>query len=494
LPGSSSVSGKTLKREIKPNILFIVTDQQRWDAMGWTGGWVRTPHLDLIARLGLRCTHCMTTAPICVPTRLSLATGRYPHNTEVWHNIGYTLPPTTPTWMQAIREAGYRTSLFGKSHLHPHGSDLRQREPLVRCYGFDDIDETGDPRSHTTTLSRLTSRWQTKGLMAAYKADFADRFAHKQYLVRPSILPLEEYDDVYVGQQAKAYLAAYARPEPWFCWVGFPGPHEPWDAPEPYASMYDPAEMPPALPRPTQHAGRPTGTLDYRLAFNRIPFEPGEIGRLRANYAGKVTLIDDQVGQLLDTIRARGELDRTVIVFTSDHGEMNGDCGLIFKGNFLRSAVQVPLMISTPALRSRGDAGATCSSPVEWLDLGPTLVDLAGGSLRHTQFGESLFPALEHPQMAHRPDALSEFQGEVMLVTPQWKIALNAASRPYLLFDLQQDPNESVNLAGTAAVKDIEMKLSLRILERLVRSQVQLQSGEAWRGRTAAAPHQKKDR
>src|SRR5262245_55381719 len=347
----------------KLNILLIVTDQQRWDAMGWSGGWVRTPHMDWIARHGLRCTNCITTSPVCIPARISMATGQYPHNTGVWRNIPYALPARAPTWMQVVRNAGYRTSLFGKSHLHPHRGDLRLREPLVRAYGFDDIDEVSGPRASTKTLSHMTSRWQAKGLWEKYKADFAERFRTKPYLVRPTVLPLEDYYDVYVAQQAKAYLQMYDRPQPWFCWVGFPGPHEPWDAPEPYASMYNPANMPPPCPAPRGRPGRPVGLFDHSLA-NQIQFEPGEVGRLRANYAGNVSLIDDQVGQLLDTVRARGELERTAIVFTSDHGEMNGDCGLTYKSNFMASATRVPLMLSTPKTRSQWDGGATFTGPV----------------------------------------------------------------------------------------------------------------------------------
>ena len=102
----------------KPNILLLMTDQQRADALGCSGGWVRTPHLDRVAREGVRFTNCVTNSPVCVPARVSLATGLYPHNTGIWHNVPYDLPADTPTWMQAIRAAGYRTSLFGKTHLH----------------------------------------------------------------------------------------------------------------------------------------------------------------------------------------------------------------------------------------------------------------------------------------------------------------------------------------------------------------------------------------
>ncbi len=117
----------------RPNILFFMTDQQRADAMGCSGSWLKTPNLDRIAGEGVRFSRCVTTTPICVPARVTLATGRYPHNNAVWNNLQYTLPEDASTWMRVIRDLGYRTSLFGKTHLHPHGKvDLRARTPAAR--------------------------------------------------------------------------------------------------------------------------------------------------------------------------------------------------------------------------------------------------------------------------------------------------------------------------------------------------------------------------
>ena len=451
-----------------PNILLLMTDQQRWDAMGCSGDWVETPNLDRIASEGVQFTNCVTTSPVCIPTRLSLATGLYPHNTGVWNNMNHTMPAETPTWMQAMRDAGYRTSLFGKTHLHPHGGDLREREGLMNAYGLDDVDEIGGPRASASTLSHMTAMWEEKGVWEAYRADYRERFSTKPYLVRPSTLELEDYADVYVGQQAKQYLQDYDRQEPWCCWVSFGGPHEPWDTPEPYASMYDPAEMPEAVPRPS--AGeRPRGHLDRLMNRMNPAFEQGEIGRLRADYAGNVTLIDDQIGEILDAIAARGELENTVIVHTSDHGEMNGDYGLIYKSNFLNGAVRIPLLVRTP---DSTNAGIRCESPVEWIDIGPTFVELAGGELAHRQFGKSLCPVLTDPEGTHRDFAISEIQGEIMLLNQEWKAALNTDGEVYLLFDVRNDPNETNNLAGSAEVADIETALRLQILERLMQTQL----------------------
>ena len=455
---------------MKPNILLLITDQQRWDAMGCSGGWVQTPHLDRISNEGVRFTNCVTTSPVCIPTRLSLATGLYPHNTGVWNNMGHTMSADTPTWMQAVRAAGYRTSLFGKTHLHPHQGDLRDREDLMHAYGLDDVNEIGGPRASARVKSYMTDMWEDKGLWDGYRADYSERFSNKPYIVRPSTLGLENYADVYVGQQAKQYIHNYDRTEPWCCWVSFGGPHEPWDTPEPYASMYDPNAMPPPIQRP-ETGDRPLGNLDSKMRQMNPKFEEGEVGRLRADYAGNVTLIDAQIGEILEVIQQRGELDNTVIIHSSDHGEMNGDYGLIYKSNFLNGAVRVPLIVRTPETVRKNTSEITCDSPAEWIDIGPTLVEYAGGEMQHRQFGKSLRPVLDDPTSTHRDYAISELSGEIMLLNQEWKIALNQEGECYLLFDVKNDPDEINNLAGLPEMKELETELRLQVLEHLFNTQ-----------------------
>lgn len=439
-----------------------MTDQQRWDAMGCSGGRLETPHMDRIAYEGIRFSQCVTTSPVCISARTSMATGRYPHSTGVWQNMEQTLSPDTSTWMQAIRKAGYRTSLFGKTHLHPHKGDLRDREHLMQAYGLDDVDEIGGPRASARVLSHMTAAWDQHGLWAAYQEDFKARFAEKPHVVRPSTLPLEWYADVYVGSRAGAYLKNYDRPQPWFCWVSFGGPHEPWDTPEPYASRYRPEDMPTPAPRPVSRVDRPRGTIDDR--FENAPhFDPGDIEAMRADYAGNVTLIDEQIGAILSVIEERGEMDNTIIVLTSDHGEHNGDAGLIYKETFLDGAVRVPLLIRTPDLKH---PGIVSEAMTEWFDVGPTLVDLAGGELTYAQDARSLCPVLNNPEATHREESISEYRQECMMMTPDWKIAVNVDKQPYLLFDRRNDPQEKQNLAAEPAYAEVEQRLLKRLLQR----------------------------
>ncbi len=474
---SAKVNQQLRKEVQKPNILLLMTDQQRWDAMGCSGGWVQTPNLDRIATEGVRFTNCVTTSPVCVPARLSLATGLYPHNTGVWNNQKHKMAPETPTWMQAVRDAGYRTSLFGKTHLHTNTGDLRKREHLMHAYGLDDINEIGGPRASMKCLSYMTEMWEEKGLWKAYRDDYNERFKTKPHIVRPTPLGLENDADVYVGQQAKQYLKNYDRQEPWCCWVSFGGPHEPWDSPEPYASMYNPNDMPPPIPRPDV-GDRPSGSLDKLMQNKKKSpkFQKGDIAKMRADYAGNVTLIDTQIGEILDTIEQRDELENTVIVFCSDHGEMNGDYGLIYKSNLLNGAVRIPLLVRTPETLKNAVPKRICQSPVEWIDIGPTLVELAGGEIKHRQFGKSLSPVLDNTEATHREFAISEISREVMLLNQEWKVVLNREGTPYLLFNVHDDPKETNNLVGLPKMKQIEKQLNSQISEFLSQTQTKDQN------------------
>jgi arylsulfatase len=440
----------------RPNILLIMTDQQRWDAIGCVGGWVDTPNIDRLAAEGVRFANAYTNSPVCVPARVSLATGRYPHNTGVWRNKQHTLPPKAPTWMRAVREAGYTTSFFGKTHLHPHTGDLRDREPLVHAWGLDHVDEITGPRAAARCRSNLTDLWERAGVYDAYKRDLRDRYKNKPWVARPSPVPLDLYADVYVGRQAAAYLRAYDGKRPWSCWVSFGGPHEPWDAPEPYASRYDPAAMPPPILAYQDTRDRPRGLLDDKLAKGGVPFEPGDVSRLRANYAGNVTLIDDQIGEIFGVLVERGEWDRTVVAFISDHGEMNGDFNLLYKQNFLGPAVRVPVILRMPG---GGPAGAVSEGMVELMDVGATLVDVAGGRPVRRSLARSLVPLAADPSLPHREVALSELRREAMVASADWKIAVNREREVYLLYDLRADPLETRNMAGLPDYAEIEREL-----------------------------------
>lgn len=454
--------------EKRPNILFIMADQFRGDVMSCVGGDAVTANLDEIAREGVIFTDCATAAPLCVPARVALFSGKYAHTTGAWDNRRFILSPDANIWSKEIKRLGYNTALIGKAHLHGGGGNIIGREYIVNGYGFDKVNEMTGPHACLTAKTYMTEEWRKKGLFDAFCEDINMR--GKTPFVKPSTLPLEDYYDVYVGRHGREFLEQADRDKPWFCHVSFGGPHEPWDTPEPYAHMYSPEDMtPPLPPMKSAEPDRPRGITDERMQKRQISCSAERAAEIRADYCGGCTLIDDEIGKLIDVIKARGEWDNTVVLFTSDHGEMNGDHGFVNKRTFLNGALNVPLIIRTPETARQG--GRVCDALVSLMDVGPTLVELAGGSIDYEQYGVSLKGVLEGREQTPREWVLSELSGEIMYMDDSWKMAVNAEGEVYLLFDRKNDPDEQYNLAASKGTDELTASLRDKMLRAIAKSQ-----------------------
>jgi choline-sulfatase len=374
-----------------------------------------------------------------------LAAGAYPHQLGVQKNIHITLNPDRPNWMQAVRDAGYATSLFGKTHLHPQG-DLFEAVELIRAYGFETVGEIPGPRSLATAKCALTDLWSERGVWDDYRRDLEDRLANRPFVARASPLPVDRYYDAYVATLARAHLSATGAAAPWFCCVSFPGPHEPWDAPEPYASLYAPS----AMPTPRKRTFDGAGSVFERL-FNSPMYSQdmsaADIAALRANYAGAVSLIDHEVGATLAIIDELGHADNTLIIFASDHGEMNGDYGLIYKTNFSDPAMRVPLIVAPPGFSASSPPPRTSAALVELMDVGATITDYANAGLPASSLARSLRDILDGRSSSHREFAVSEFDGHTCVVTEGLKVEFDRARRPVLAFDRRRDPDETTDVS-----------------------------------------------
>lgn len=452
----------------QPNILFLFADQWRADHLSCVGGPARTPNLDSIAAEGVVFTNCSTVAPLCVPARISLFTGKYPHTTGAWDNSEYVLSPDAPIWTKEFRGLGYDTSLFGKTHLHTTFGNVIGREWLVNGYGFDTVNEIAGPRGIGRSYTYMGEDWKAKGLYEPFCKDMDDR--GKRPHAKPSPLPLEDYYDVYVGQRGKEYLENYSGEKPWFCHISFAGPHEPWDTPEPYASMYRKEDMPKPLPiEVSVNPERPTGEADVRRELPDQKCSPDIAPEIRANYCGGCTLIDDQIGEIIDVIKKRGEWENTIVLFTSDHGEQNGDQGFVQKRCFYRSALNIPLVIRTP--ETAVGRGKMTDTLVSLLDVGPTLTELAGKKLDYEQFGKSLCRIIDGTETDVRDYVLSEYYGEIMYMDHEWKIVTNNKGEVYMLFDMVNDPDEQRNLAAAPEAAKITAVLREKMMRAIAENQ-----------------------
>ena len=461
-------SPRTTREDLPPpNILLITTDQQRYDTLGVTGNpHVRTPHLDALAARGVLFRHGYIQNPVCIPSRACIQTGRYvhQHGVEYMENaIGTTpgLPPWEKTFMERLQHTGYTTAGFGKIHMMPpKGFDEMQ---LTMGKGARWTVAEGSPLG-PSQLGPVYAGWLERERPGAYEEIYAQRRRpeyREQANAIVNVLAADEYVDYWIGENTWRYLDRdHARP--FFAWCGFCGPHGPFDPPEPYASMHHPEDIPvPELLRARQQhvpgGNRPT----------RFDGEDGErlIRKIIAYYWGMLTFIDDMMGRIMEVMTRRGLWDNTLVIFTTDHGEMLGDFGKLGKGNFTESVIRAPYIVVPPgsaapaALDAPGSRGGpivrAVDSLVEHIDLAPTILDYAGISHPPELPGISLRPILEHPTA--RPQTkdavLCEYttndrmQRQKCLRTERYKYIFNDGGRPAELYDLEEDPLERVNVA-----------------------------------------------
>ena len=444
-------------------------DQQRADCLSCAGHPVlRTPNMDRLAREGVRFTQAFTVSPLCMPARASFVSGLYPHNHGIWSNAGQ-LPPDDETFFHHLQRAGYYTAYVGKSHFYSHVSrHLREYEGYMHARGLDYVHETTGPWATLTTDSYMTDHWREKGLLDIFRADYKERRAAGPCAVWPSPLPVEEFLDSYIGRQAVAWIDGYQGDQPVCLFVGFGGPHDPWDAPGEYATMYRPADTPPAIPPsdpPPWASEKAAKFLRARVAG----MTEEDVRKLRANYYGKISLVDYWFGQVLAACERRGWLGNTLVVFWSDHGEMAGDHGRLHKSVFYESALRVPLILRWPG---RILAGRASQALVENIDVFPTLLEAVGAAPSKRCFGRSLWPLLRGERQEHRQAVFSEVDTTTMVRTQRHKYALDAEGDGFLLYDLRQDPQERANLLGKPAAAALDAELRDRLLRWLVATQV----------------------
>jgi arylsulfatase len=454
-----------------PNILLVMADQHRADTLGCAGHAVQTPNLDRLAAEGVRFSRTSCQGPLCMPARASFLTERYVRDHGVYTNWA-EVAPGTHTYVQALRHAGYHTAQIGKAHLTrddvdtpAHTDDLAGR--LVER-GFTEVLETGDKFS-IDPPNRYIDMLRERGLRDAYAQYIRDRAYQGEdehgsnptkripmWDATPSPLPLDAYIDAWHGDLAVSWLRAYDRDEPFFAFVGFPGPHDPWDAPQEARDRWSPEE--PTMPASTR---RPDldGTGRYRALLESFlwlsdteTMTDDAIRAMRAAYAANVSVIDDAVGRMLGVLDERGLLDDTWVIYTSDHGEMAGNHGMLSKCVLYEPTIRVPLLIRPPG---GGDARVV-DDLVEHLDIPATVRAIAGAPAVPHSDGRSLLGYLTGDDPSPRQLSVSENWGFAAFMTDDWKLVVDEdAWEPCQLFDLQADPTEDENRVADPACKAI---------------------------------------
>ena len=419
-----------MSRTDRPNVLFITDDQHRHDYLACAGaGFLNTPNLDRLAERGVRFTSCITNAPVCGPARVGLATGIRPHRLGALSNGAY-VSPGVQTFYERFRNRDYRVGCAGKLHLtrdKDHPGRFGDR-PCIYALGFTDPLECEGKeyaRAMPEPFGPYTYFLQERGLFQT----FLDKGG--------AALPAEAFEDVYIARRAAEWLDSVPDDTPWFYAVGFVGPHNPFDPPEPYASRYQDAEVPDPIVDALD--GKPEWVRKKAAAYDTSPEVVRESQR---GYCGAIEVIDDGIGALLDVLEGRGMLDNTFVVFTSDHGEMMGDHGLYTKSVAYESALRVPLIIAGPGI----GGGRVSDALVELIDANPTVCELTGDTTQDGIDARSLAPILRGGEDEHRSVTFSSLTGFMCVRTRQHKLILNHNDRTEL-YDLEADPDERRNIA-----------------------------------------------
>ena len=485
------------------NILFITTDQMRFDAIGVNGQKIaRTPAIDALARSGINYTRCHSQHVICMPARATMITGQYVSTHGVWTN-GVPLPQDAPSVAQWLHDKkGYRTALIGKAHFEPF-LDMKfqfyeNRMASLNEYGpyrgFDHMELS----AHGAVGPLHYARWlaaKHPEVIANFYPVLNPAMVQNSFgegdtgavQVKRNATPRALYHTDWVADRTVAYLNSLGDDVDWFVWMSFPDPHHPWDPPEEEMGRHNWKD----LPIPAGYPGslesideilsakprhwREWWTGERVTCFEAPPdFVPRDLTRdqlreIDARIHVKNELIDEAIARVMNTLGERGWDARTDVIFTTDHGEFQGDFGLLFKGpHHVTSLMQLP-MIWRPAPRA-GVAPASVSAPVGQVDLASTFCDIAGVAPAPWMEGRPLPRNAE--EGAGRSSVFTEWDSQFgdlsislrTLYRDGWIITRYDASSIYdgtegELYDLKNDPQQWRNLWDEPAAAAIKADL-----------------------------------
>ena len=495
----------------QPNVLFIITDQQRADHNGFAGNdVVRTPNIDALAARGMVFDNAWVANPVCMPNRSTILTGRMPSVHGVVFN-DRSLEPGANTHVRQFRAAGYRTALIGKSHLQ-HGMSRNAVTPSDLAggpvdeywpkgwdtledpdryldgapefpdsfYGFSQVELAIDHGARVSghhLLWALDRGGRREDLFVPLTAESpARRRSDIWWQVYEPPYDPELHSSSFVADRTIAFIEdSVSAGEPWLAWASFPDPHHPMSPPGEWFDRHRPEDMavPVSVDDPLD------GAPSYLQSLSQIhPRDQrhwvapcgvaGDHAMLREAIAatyGMIELIDDRVGRIMAALDRLGQIDNTIVVFTSDHGDMMGDHSLMLKGYMhYRGTLAVPMVIVDP----RQEPGRT-DSLAGSIDLGPTLMELAGVTPFEGMSGHSLVPTLDNPAASVRDHVLIEddFPGATVresllpaktrtLVTAEGRLTRHSTGEEQL-FDTVADPDEMAPLGRSDPARRAEM-------------------------------------
>jgi arylsulfatase A-like enzyme len=453
----------------RPNILLIYTDQLRWDALGANDNPdVKTPHLDKVAADGLNFTHYFVQHPLCMPSRVSFLSGRYPSSLGITR-MGVPVPENLQILPHYLRSVGYKTANIGKLHFLPHANrDHRVPHP---AYGFDHLEIADEPGVYEDAYRSWVRRKDPQQLKhlsvglppATYQ--WYTTMGINDLVEHPSPEPRWDFEGAtafpgdesfthgaFVAEQTLEYLNAQNEKIPFLCVASFYSPHSPWVVPQRYLDLYDPTTFTlPTFPDELQEQRTKANCTDENLRS------------ARHGYYAMISEVDFYVSQILETLEQQNLLESTIILFTADHGDWLGEHLRYGKGYPGDDAVsRVPLIMWQVGVKPQ-----TVTDIVEAVDVLPTLLELAGLQIPPNLQGQSLAPLLSNQPYTSRGSALMEHHGWKTLRTKQHRYLVHVDGREEL-WDIDYDPQEYQNVAKDSRYKDVLAEHRRLLLERLL--------------------------
>ncbi len=465
----------------KLNILLITSDQQHWNTLGQFNPEIQTPALDKLAAQGTTFTRAYCPNPTCTPTRSSMITGKYPSQHGAYA-LGTKLPETEPTIGDSLRAAGYRSALIGKAHFQPLHSTAEfpslEAYPTLQdldfwadfdgpFYGFDHVELA---RNHTDEahVGQHYALWMEEHGLNNWRDYFLQPTGTVVEQRRKWLIPERFHYNAWIAERSNALISQYSdADQPFFLWASFFDPHPKYLAPEPWDTMYDPAEITVPGAAPGEHADSPphlqlTQQRDPDFSAWQEPNGSGchgfhshlqdraELAQDIACYYGMVSCMDKYIGRIIDHLDAQGLAQNTLVVFTSDHGHYFGQHGLIAKGAFhYDDGVRVPMIARLPG---RIPAGATSHTLQSLVDYAPTFLDCAGLNVPADMTGLSQLPVWQGDETAARDHVIIENRHQPTTlhlktyIDERYKITLYFNRDYGEIYDLRDDPNELRNL------------------------------------------------
>ena len=433
-----------------PNILFLMSDEHSPHATGCGGNSiVQTPNLDRLADTGTCFEKAYCQVPLCTPSRMCMLTGRHAHRCSAWRNRSVLFPEHL-TMPAHFAQHGYTTCLVGKMHFggreQYHGFQYRPYGDLRGNAGHQPDPLPGASRTRPTSLGRYRPRTQLAGVTE---------------------IPVSLLQESVVNVETIEFLRECPREKPWFLLASYSRPHFPLTAPKRFFDRYwpDNVDMPDI---PPGHLGRMHRfAKDLRDKFKTSDIPDEETRKARAAYYACCEFLDQLIGDLLAILERDGFLDNTIIVYTTDHGEMAGEHGQWWKGIYYEGASRVPLIVLDRGHRE--SLGVRVTAPVELIDLFPTLCARAGIPVPREIDGSDMSDLMVGRAEGWRNVAITglfwpQVTGPMRMIrTPRHKYIVFPRDGP-ILFDLENDPGEFENLAGQKVYRNLEAELHGRLM------------------------------